>query len=199
MDYETIVLDSKTDELLTFASYIPEAYTTSKLFDGRGCAFISVGKGDIYKHPVMPILWNTFFGISCDWVIGISVNKDPSKIKIASALEIQSEQSFFVTEVETDKVGFSSEIPAVRFKKTERKWNAHFLYNKNGRGGIYGTDVNTAGESARGYFIKITLVRDNTLNLAYNTIDVTKQSANGNLDMVLIKFLTSDSSGFNNT
>ncbi len=47
-----------------------------------------------------------------------------------------------------------------------------------------------------GYWIKVTFVRDNTNNLAYNTIDPLKQKAFGNLDMLLMKYILSEQSGF---
>lgn len=195
-DFETLLYDPASKEYLTFAAYVQECYINAFTTSDKGCAFLSVSKGNVYTHPVIPTDYNTFNGVCTDWVIGIVVNTDPKKIKMPLAIEVQSETSFFVSKVETDKVGFLSEIPAVRFEQTERKWNGAFLYNKNARGGLYGTDEIVPGESARGYWIKVTFIRDNTLNLAYNTIDANKQKALSNVDMFLVKYMISESSGF---
>lgn len=193
---DTILFDPKTEDFLTTASYTAERYSNINLFDDNGCAFVSFLNGIPYIHPKIPIDYNEFFGTAVDWIIGIALNQNPDKIKVPVSIEEQSEDMFFVTKVITDKVGFESEIPSVRFKQTERKWNASFLFDKNSRGGLYGNDTRVAGTQARGYYIAITFIRDNTTNLIYNSVNPTKMIKFGELDMLLLKYSYSEQSGF---
>ena len=196
---DTILFQPVTEDFLTFAGFTPERYSNIDLFDGNGCAFVSFQNGIPYIHPKISLSdtdYNTFFGTSCDWVIAVSLNKDQTKIKVPISMEIESEDMFFATKVITDKVGFESEIPPIRWKKTERKWNASFLFDKNSRGGLYGTDPRVAGTVARGYFVGVVLCRDNTTNLIYNSTNINKMSSFGELDMILIKYNFSEQSGY---
>ena len=65
-----------------------------------------------------------------------------------------------------------------------------YLSNKNSIGGLFGKN------SAQGYFAKIILVRDNTLNLAYNSIDNKKRALFDSMDEIINKFMLSEQSGF---
>ena len=193
---ETVLFEPKSEQFLTYAGYTPEGYSNIEISDAKGCAFLSIYKGNVYRHPIIPDKYNEFFGVACDWIIGVVINDKTEAIKLPMSIEEQSEQMFFVSKVTTDSSTFESEIPAIRFKKTENKWNASFLFDKNSRGGLYGTDKRVAGKPARGYFIKTTFVRDNTDNLKYGTIDNAKRTAPGKLDMILFKYIKSEQSGF---
>lgn len=193
---ETVLFEPKSEQFLTYAGYTPEGYSNIEISDAKGCAFLSIYKGNVYRHPIIPDKYNEFFGVACDWIIGVVINDKTEAIKLPMSIEEQSEQMFFVSKVTTDSSTFESEIPAKRFKKTENKWNASFLFDKNSRGGLYGTDKRVAGKPARGYFIKTTFVRDNTDNLKYGTIDNAKRTAPGKLDMILFKYIKSEQSGF---
>lgn len=194
----TLLIEPRAEELLTFASYTQEGYSNINLFNANGCAFVSFYRGQIYIHPILPLKYNEFNGVAVDSVVGISINKEPLKIKRFQAMEIQDEVRWFVTDVRVDNPTYKSMIPPVRFKKTENKWNAEFLCNINGRGGLYGIDKRVAGEGPRGYYCAVTLVRDNTQNLAYNTIDNAKKIIFDELDLVISKFMFSEQSGFLN-
>lgn len=195
---ETVLFEPKSEQFLTYAGYTPEGYSNIEISDAKGCAFLSIYKGNVYRHPIIPDKYNEFFGVACDWIIGVVINDKTEAIKLPMSIEEQSEQMFFVSKVTTDSSTFESEIPAIKFKKTENKWNASFLFDKNSRGGLYGTDKRVAGKPARGYFIKTTFVRDNTDNLKYGTIDNAKRTAPGKLDMILFKYIKSEQSGFEN-
>lgn len=105
-------------------------------------------------------------------------------------MEQQSETFFFVEEVTTDQDGYRSEIPPIKFKKSERKYNGAFLGNINSRAGLFG------GELPRGYYISVLLVRDNTINNQYLTINNDKRVLYSELDSFLFKFFISEQSGY---
>lgn len=132
---DTLIFYPASDDFLGYASYTPEAYSYYNLFDGEGSAFISYLNGVPYYHPVISDIYNRFFGITCDQVVGITINKFPEKVKRFLALEIQSEKMWFSPEVLTDNENFLSEIPPARVIKDGRKWNFSYLFNKNSRGG----------------------------------------------------------------
>ena len=192
----TLLIEPNAEELLTFASYTPEGYGNIVLNNSTGCAFVSFYNGVPYIHPIIPIKYNEFFGTAVDAIIGVAINQNPEKIKRPTSIEIQSESRFYVLSVKVDDTNFDSFIPPIRVKKTEDKWNADFLCNMNARGGIYGTDPNVAGQKPRGYFCAVTFIRDNTLNLAWNTTDDTKRVAFDELDLILFKYQDSEQSGF---
>lgn len=186
---DTICFHPIAQDFLGFASFTAEGYGKLDLFDGKGCAFLSYLNGVPYIHPIVADKWNEFFGIACDWIFGIALNKGGDKIKKPLAIEVQSETMFFVKEVLCDKPKFVSEIPPVRWTKTENKWNAAFLGNINSRGGLYGD------EGARGYWASVLFCRDNTDNLKYGSVDNSKRTAYSELDLVLMKFMVSEQSG----
>jgi len=192
----TLLIEPNTEELLTFASYTPEGYGNIVLNNSTGAAFVAFYNGVPYIHPIIPIKYNEFFGTAVDAIIGIAINQNPEKIKRPTAIEIQSQSRFYVTSVKVDDTNFDSFIPPIRVIKKEDKWNTEFLCNVNARGGVFGTDPNVAGQKPRGYFCAVTFVRDNTLNLAWNTTDDTKRVAFDELDLILFKYQDSEQSGF---
>jgi hypothetical protein len=181
---ETIMFDPDSEDFLGFASFTPEGYSRLDLFDGAGCSYIMYLNGIPFITPVIPELWNEFFGVACDWICGISINKDERKVKRPLALEIQSETMFFVKEVRTDKANFVSEIPPVKMKRFGNKnvWNGSFLGNINSRGGLFGD------EKPSGYFTQVLLIRDNTTGNIYNSISNEKRVQYSELDLVTSKF-----------
>lgn len=196
---DTILFHPGTEDFLTFAGFVPEEYSNLDLYDGFGCAFLCFLNGIPYIHPKIALSdndYNEFFGVPTDWVAGVAINTPQEKIKIPVAMEVVSEDMWFLKKVVTDKEGFESEVPPIRFKKKERKWNASFLFDKNSRGGLYGTDKRVAGTPARGYHIDCTFVRDNTDNLIYNSVNASKMTKFGELDMFLFKSAISEQSGF---
>lgn len=186
---ETVGFHPLAEDFTGFMSFTAEAYGNINLFDGNGCAFVSFLNGIPYIHPVIPIKWNEFYGVPVDWIIGVVINKSPEKIKTAISLEEQCEDMFFVEEVFTDQPNYASEIPPVKFEKTERKWNASFLGNKNSRAGLFG------GEHPRGYYIGVVLKRDNTDALKYGTINNSKRIKYSELDGFIFKFVMSEQAG----
>lgn len=189
-DNDTIVYDPISEDFLGFASFTPEGYGQLELFNGSGCSCVAFLQGDAYIFPIIPEKFNEFFGIACDRVIGICMNQDPKKIKKGLSIELQDETPWFVSNVSTENANFKSEIPRVRWKKTENKWNAAFLANINSRGGLYGE------ENARGYYHAITFVRDNTEDMKYGTIDNNKRTQFDSLDFIFFKYMVSEQSGF---
>lgn len=197
IDYKsTILIEPVSEDLLTFASYTQEGYSRIIFNNVTGCSFISFYLGQPYVHPIIPISYNSFNGHACDSIVGVAINQNPDKIKRPSSIEVQDETMWFVSAVGVDQSSFQSVIPPKRWVKTEDKWNASFLCNINARGGLYGTDVNVAGEKPRGYFCAVTFTRDNSLNLAWNTIDNTKRVAFDELDLILFRYQDSEQSGF---
>lgn len=196
---DTIVIDPDSEDYLGFRSYTAEAYSHIDLFDGKGCAFISYLNGEPYIHPIISDRFNEFFGVAVDRVVGITLNKYPEKLKIGLAVEIQDQMMWFAAEVTTETDNFKSEIPPARWKKIgqqQDKWNAEFLCNVNGRGGLYGNAKIGGSDRTRGYAISITFVRDNTDNLIYRSIDNKKRVKYDELDNIFIRFMPSESSGF---
>ncbi len=186
---ETIMFDPVSEDFLGFASPTPEAYGRLDLFDGSGCSMIMFLNGVPWITPIIPDKWNEFFGIACDWMIGIAINKGEDKLKRPLAIEVQSETMFFVKEITTDKINFRSEIPAIKWKRNGDKWSGSFLGNINSRGGLYGDD------KPNGYFAQVLFVRDNTDNLKYGTINNTKRVAYSEIDLITSKFAVVEQSG----
>lgn len=186
---DTIIFHPLADEFLGFTSFTPEGYSNLNLSDESGCVMITYLNGIPYIHPVLANKWNEFYGVAVDYMIGLSVNQFAEKEKVFIAMEQQCETFFIADNIETDKPNYSSEIMPVKFKKYGRKWNAGFLGNRNSIGGLFGTEL------PKGYFVKILLIRDNSVLLAYNTIDNNKRTAFSSLDQIIVKFALSESSG----
>ena len=190
---DTIMYNPINDNFLGFASFTLEGYSQLNLKSEGGCAFIGYQNSLPYIFPSVPESYNEFCGIACDMVIGATLNKSPDKIKIPVGMEIQSDKMFFAHKVTTEMSQFNSEIPPAKVKQDQQgKWDAPYLNNINSRGGLY------SGDKCRGYYIKATLVRDNTLNLMYGTIDDSKRIEFSEIDSVLMKYSVSEQSGFTN-
>lgn len=187
---DTIMFNPISGSVFGFASFTPEGYSQLNLFDGDGCAMVTFFNGIPYIHPMESTKYNEFFGIACDWVIGIAINKHPEKIKRPISFEEQSQKMFFVSDVVTEQPNFRSEVPPIKVTKEEDKWNGAFLSNINSRGGLYGD----AG--ARGYYIGVTFIRDNSDNLKYGTINPAKRVEYSEIDEILFKFSLSEQAGF---
>lgn len=193
---ETIIYHPVLDEFLGSASYTPECYSQVDITDDSGCMFLSFSQGRPYVHPVITDRFNEFYGIACDEVIGISVNQHPEKVRLAQSMELQSEMLWFAEKVITDNPNFISEIPPIKWKRNNNKWNASFLYNKNSRAGLHGNGSDGVVQDSRGYYVGVTLVRDNTDQLKYGTIDNTKRVKYNELDLVFAKFQFIEQTGF---
>lgn len=191
---ETVCIDPVSEEFLTWAGFTPEGYSNIDVYNGTGCAFIAFRGGAAYIHPVISNVFNRFFGVATDRVVTISVNAEPDIIKRFVGLEVQSRTMWFVSKVLVDNPSFESEIPPIRFKQQEDKWVASFLCDKNGRGGLYASDI--VGVKPRGYYALITFVKDNTDQLKYNTTNDLKRIAADELDMIIVKYFYSSQSGF---
>lgn len=188
---DTIIYNPETDDFEGFASFTPEDYNEIDLKTEGGCAFISFQNALPYVHPLIPEKANEFFGVACDWMVGTVLNKGTDKVKIPLSIEVQSHTMFFVASVTTSLQGFKSEIPAIRWKKSEGgKWNAAFLNNINSVGGLFD------GEKAKGFYFNVLFIRDNTINLTYNSKDDSKRTAFSSLDSILFKFMVVEQSGF---
>lgn len=188
----TLLYHPKADIYLTRAAYTPESYSNVNLQDDGGCAFICYLNGVPFVHPKISDVFNEFFGVSTDWVVGVTMNQYPEKIKVPLAFEVQSYTKWFVSQVTTESANFISQIPAVRVKpdKNGEKWNAAFLKNANSRGGIYG------GQVASSYFVKVLFIRDNTVNDLYDSVNIEKRLAYSELGNIFFKFQISEQSGF---
>lgn len=193
---DTLIYHPLLDEFLGFASHTPEMYSQFDLDDEGGCSFVSFSNGQPYIHPILSDKFNEFFGVACDEVIGIVINQYPQKQREAQAMEIQSDAMWFSPEIRTENVKFVSEIPAVKWKRSNGKWNANFLFNKNSRSGLFGNSKDSVGETTRGYFIAVTLMKDNTDELKYGTIDNNKRVAYNELDLIFSKFSLIEQTGF---
>lgn len=192
---ETILFDPVTEDMLGFGSFTAEGYERLDVFvdhptlNAQGCAFVSFLNGVPYIHPRIHDRFNEFFGIACDWVVGVAMNQFPEKVKVPLAVEIQSQKMWYVKKVTTEKPNFISEIPPKRWRGTEGKWNAEFLGNINSRGGLFGD------EKARGYYTEVLFIRDNTDGLRVNTFDNNKRIAYSELDQIIFKMMISEQSG----
>ena len=193
-DNETILIEPRTEEFLTAASYTPEGYSNINVKDANGCAFICFYGNSVYLHPIKSTIYNRFFGVAVDMVATIAINDNPDIIKRAVGLEIQDSLMWFVSKVLVDRSSFESEIPPIKMTKQEDKWVGSFLSDKNSKGGLYATD--SVASKPRGYFILVTLVRDNTDALKVNTSNDAKRILFSTLDMVLFKYFYSAQSGF---
>lgn len=186
---DTIMYSPLSDMFLGFCSATPEGYSQLQLNTEDGCAMLMFQNSLPYITPINTTVYNEFFGISCSWYVAITLNKFPTKIKVPLAMEIQSEQAFITKEVTTEQSNFRSEIPAIKVKRSNGKWNCSFLNDINSRGGLF------SGSNARSFYVNILLQRDETLALAYGTVDPIKQQQYGELDLVIIKFMNIEQSG----
>lgn len=193
----TIKFHPVDNEWYGFASFTPEFYGNFDLFDDAGCAFVAYLNSIPYFHPIITTRFNEFFGIACDEIMGITINKFPEKMKEGLSIEIQSDMLWFTSEVTTEKSTFISEIPAIKWKKDRNKWNASFLFNKNSRAGLYGNGGGVP-EPTTGQFINVTLIRDNTDALKYGTIDNAKRIKYNETDLIFSKFALIEQTGFTN-
>jgi hypothetical protein len=190
---ETILIELRTEDFLTAASYTPESYSNLNVSDANGCAFICFRGNSVYLHPIKTTIYNRFFGEAVDRVATIAINQNPDIEKRAVGLEIQDDLMWFVTKVLVDRSSFESEIPPIKMTKQEDKWVASFLADKNSRGGLYATG--SIATKPRGYYVLVTFTRDNTDALKYNTTNDAKRILFSSLDMILFKYFYSADSG----
>lgn len=188
--YDTICFDSKKEDIVSMASFLPEIYVDHPINTEGGSAFISFYKSIPYIHPLFGDYFNEFFGQAVDWVIGVSVNDNQNKLKGLISLEVQDKMLWFVKKVEGESGTFVSEIPPAAFQKTGPKWNASFLRNVNTIGGLYD------GEPGSDFSYKVFLVRDNTDGLKYNSENDAKRVLYSSLDLLIFKYIFSEQSGF---
>lgn len=184
---DTIIYHPLLDEYLGFASFTPEFYSQLDLDTQEGCSFICFSNGKPFVHPVLSDRYNEFFGITVDEVVALTLNKFKEKVKRPMGIEIQSTMRWFAVEITTENPNFISEIPPVKFKRENGKWAAGFLFNKNSRSGLFGNSKDVVAQDTRGFFINVTLVRDNTDELKYGTINPAKRVLYNELDDVFIK------------
>lgn len=187
---DTILYHPIAEDCLGFSSFTPEGYGRVNLFDGNGCAIITFLNGIPYIHPVNPDRWNEFYGEAVDRVVGISLNKFPSKEKKGVSIEVEDDKMWYVADVSTENPTFRSEIPAKKWTRDMNKWNSAFLRNINSIGGLY------SGKTMFGKYLAVTFVRDNTEALRYGTIDNEKRVQFDLLDEIHFKFMIAEQSGF---
>lgn len=191
----TICYHPASDTYLTRAAFTPEAYSMINLSDAEGCAFISIYNGVPYVHPKISSKVLEFYGITCDWMVGVTMNQFPEKDKTALSFELQSIfAKWFVSKVTTENLNFISEIPVRRIKTDKDKCNGAFLNNKNSRGGLYGGSADVP----RGYYVNVQFVRDNTVNEEYGTFDNVKRQSDSELGLIFFKYKKNEQSGFEN-
>lgn len=190
---ETIIYNPINDSYLGFAGFTPEGFSQLDLHNDTGCLFITFQNSLPYIHSAVTNKWNEFYGIACDEYVGVVLNQFPDKIKIPVSIELQSNKMWYVKNVTTEMSQSRSEIPPIKVKSSQKdKWNAALLNDINSRGGLYN------GANMRGYAINVLFIKDNTLNLAYNSIDNQKRVAYNEMDSILIKASVSEQSGFTN-
>jgi len=186
----TISFNADAEEYLTFHSFTPEAYGILNLKDDIGSAFVVYQNGVPYLHPIKTEKWNEFFGESVDTIVTVSFNKLPQKLKNFFNTEVQSKQLWYAKSIKTNDAYFESEVPPIRMKQVGDKWSGGFLGNKNSPEGLY------SGKIPSGYYILVTFIKNNTLNLAYNSIDNAEREKYTELDLLNCKFNFLEQSGF---
>lgn len=180
---DTLLYEPDSGDFLSFASFTPEAYGMVNLAGDLGCAFVSFLNGIPYIHPINPDKYNEFYGVACDWVVGVSMNKFPKKIKKGVGIELQDNDSlWYVADVSTENSNFRSEVPVKKVNRDRNKMNMPFLRDINSIGGLFN------GREVSGYYHFVTFIRDNTDSLKYGTIDNAKRTKYSTLNMILFKF-----------
>lgn len=182
----TIKYSPVRDKFTGFSSICPDGYQS--ISDG---AMVTFSKTVPYFHAFVQEKWNEFFGVPCDWIVGAVFNEQPTKLKTPMNIELQGDKMFFAKEITSGMESVKSEIPPAIWKRSiENKWNADFLNNINSGGGLFD------GDTIKSYYIIVLFVRDNTLNLVYNSIDNKKRTEYSELDLILFKGMTVEQSGF---
>jgi len=187
---QTILFCPAINDFPSYHGYTAEAYCNRFSAEAKGCAFFAFLQGQAYLHPIKSTRFLEFFGQTVDWVVSICINKDERKEKIAASVEVQDKARWFISDVATDNTNFRSEVSVSYAEEHMNHWNIPFLSNINSVDGLFGE------EKPSGYFIKATFIRDNTLNLAYGTIDPAKRIVYSELDEIISKFLYVEQSGF---
>lgn len=186
----TISFNADAEEYLTFHSPTPEAYGTLNLKDDIGSAYIVYLNSVPYLHPIKAQKWNEFFGESVDMIATVAFNKFPQKLKNFFNVEIQSDQMWYAKRVQTNDANFESEIVPKKMVQVGAKWNGALFGNKNSAEGLY------SGRMPSGYYILVSFIKNNTLNLAYNSIDNAEREKYTELDLLNCKFVFLEQSGF---
>lgn len=187
---ETQIFHPIANEWLGMAAFTPEGYSRISLFDEKGCSFISYQNALPYITPIIPETYLEFFGETTDWVIGVSMNKNPLVIKRGLTIEVQDAKAlWYVSKVETEVANWVSEIPPIKAVRNEDMVSLSFLANSNSRGGLYGDDM------PRGYSHSVTLIRNNTDELKYGTTSDATRKIYSELGYILFKFVESYLSG----
>lgn len=192
---DTLVYHPDSQEYLGFASFTPEFFSQFDLSTDEGCAFVAYSQGVPYIHPIISDRFNEFFGIACDEIVWITLNQNPNKVKRGMAVEVKSEKMWFLKEVTTSLPNFISEVPPIKWKRENEKWSAGFLFNKNSRSGLYGNSKDTVASDTRGEWINGILIKNNTDQLKYNTIDNANRVLYNELGDVIIKYAMVEQTG----
>jgi len=188
---ETIAFCWMDGTFPTMYSFTPEAYGLMPNSE-EGNVFITFKNGLPYFHRVISSPdFNTFFGVACDMIITPVVNELKNKNKVFYVMQQWASQPFFVKRA-FDSLGHETFVPPVDAQKlTEGKYDMFILCDKNSPGGIRGQ------VRMRGDWLTLVLVRDNSLNLAWNVVDEAKQKKYSELDTIIFKFGISEQSSYN--
>lgn len=187
----TIAYNPAADIYKRRASYTPERYGNVTFYDESGCSFTSYFNGIPYIHPLISSRFNEFYGVACDWMLGVVLNQFDDKDKTPLAFEVQSVKKWFVKKVTTENPNFISEIPPIRVKREKDKWNGAFLKNIASNGGLFEGDV------MRSFYANVLFIRDNSIGEGeYNTIDNSKRVEYSELGAIFFKFEINEQTGF---
>ncbi len=186
---ETIAFCATDWRWPTTYSFTPEGYSC---FPGNdaGEVFIVFAKGLPYLHrAVGSTVFNSFFGVAADEVFEFIINELPEKVKGFLAMQLQTDIPWFADRI-TSSLGHTSRLPPAFAKKlTEGKFDCHFLMDE--RKDLYN------GPQLRGNWLRVRMVRDNSVNYGWNTIDPAKQVMYSEFDRIIARFQFSEQSAYN--
>lgn len=185
----TISFNASIGSYFTFHNFTPEGYGELDINDAIGSAFVSYYKGIPYLHPIESDKWSNFFGKSADTIVGVSFNKFPEKLKNFLVSELQSQQMWYIKSVQTNDLSFQSEVPPIFMKSVGDKWSCGFLGNKNSLEGLH------SGKEPSGYYAFVTFIKNNSINLIYDSISDAEREVFTELDLLTCKFNFLEQSG----
>lgn len=188
---ETLAFSLDDGKAYTFYSFTPEQYGTL-MQTPQGNLFLTFREGKPFLHREMNTAkWNEFYGVPVDQVLEFVVNQNSDKVKKYLAMQVQTTIPFFADRILTSE-GQVSIIPPVRAAGLmEGKTDNGFLFDRNSPGGLY------KGRQLVGYWMRVRLVRENSINFKIGTVDRGKQVRYSELDSILVKYMWSEQSGYN--
>jgi hypothetical protein len=192
---------SLLDQNIFMFSYTPECYGCMHS-STKGNVFFSFKNGLPWVHREKgSTRFNEFFGVPCNQRMIIVLNNEKDILKIPISMQQQTLHKYYAdkvtctgTDSRTEQIFImESEIPPACVKLYENKYSGSFLFNKL----TPNKDMPLwKGETLKGHYIIISLIRDNTVDNKLTQIDPARMIKYNELDQIFFIYAQSANSAY---